>query len=110
LALRTGPHPFLLELLCNRIVELHEATGKVDVAVAYQEETPIIEAHFARLLEAVNADTGGRGTALLRGIAAGLGTDAASADMARLRLMGVVSDRTLFSSEFGRFVLLHVPG
>jgi hypothetical protein len=106
---RTGPHPFLLELLCNRIVEIHDAMGKIDVAGAYLEETPIIEAHFARLLEAVNIDTGGRGAALLRGIAAGSAVDATTADMVRLRLMGVVSGGALFSAEFGRFVLLHAP-
>ena len=104
---RTGPHPFLLELRCRRIVETHDAIGKIDVAAAFAEEHPVIEAYYARLLEAVSADTDGRGVALVRQIAAGREGTWHSAGLTQLRLRGILSSDGLFSPEFARFVLLN---
>jgi hypothetical protein len=108
---RTGPHPYLLELLCHRIVEIFEVTEKIDVATAFLEESPIIESYFNRLLTAVNADTDGRGLGLLRGLVTDSQSNGTRADLTRMRLTGIVSEqRSLFSPEFGRYILLNVPG
>jgi hypothetical protein len=101
---RTGPHPYLLELLCRRILEIHDATGKIDVAAAFAEESPVIEAYFGTLLEAVNADMNGQGAALLRRIAAGRGGGQDVMGLTQLRLVGIMSGDELFAPEFARFV------
>lgn len=103
----TGPHPFLLESLCKRIIEIHEATGKIDVVEAYSLERSLIEAQFALLLQAVNDDTEFRGGLLLRDLAMGSKSALASPDLTRLRTTGIVIGNAPFSFEFGRFVTLH---
>jgi hypothetical protein len=102
---RAGRHPFLLELLCNRIVEVHHATGMLDVPAAYALEADAFEAQFAHLLKGIDADSDGRGSALVYNIAAGAGASVPSIDLNRLELMGVVGDGTLFSRHFARYVL-----
>ena len=104
----TGGHPFLLELLCNRIVEIHQATGEISPQLAYEEESHTFAAQFAQLLENIDRDSQGRGTVLLRRIAAGAGPEGPSLDLNRLRLTGVVtpgsSPPRLFSREFARYL------
>ena len=100
----TGLHPYLLELLCRRILEIHDATGKVDVAAAFAEESPVIEAYFGTLLQAVNADMNGQGAALLYRIAAGRRAGQDVMGLTQLRLFGVMSGDELFAPEFARFV------
>jgi len=107
---RTGLHPFLLELMCNRVVQAYAETGKVDVAACYESEAIEFHAQFDRLIGNIDADTGGNGSALLRRIAAGAPGIQPSADLSRLIQMGVVSRTpegglSLFSREFGRHVL-----
>ncbi len=103
---RTGPHPYLLELLCRRVLETHDATGKLDVDAAFAEECPVIEAYFGNLLDAVNADMNGQGAALLRRIAAGRRGGQDVLGMNQLRLVGIISGDQLFAPEFARFVQL----
>jgi len=102
----TGPHPFLLESFCKRIIEIYEVTGKIDVPEAYSQESPLIEAQFAKLLEAVNVDTESRGGVLLRDLALGSKSALASPDLPRLRSTGIVIGNAPFSLEFGRFLTL----
>lgn len=103
---RTGPHPYLLELLCSRVLETHNATGKLDVEAAFADEYPVIEAYFGSLLAAVNADMNGQGAALLRRIAAGKVGGQDDMGLNQLRLVGLISGNQLFAPEFARFVLL----
>lgn len=113
---RTGLHPFLLEKLCNRIVQAHANTGKVDVAAAYEAEALEFHTLFSRLVDNIDADTGHRGSRLLRAIAAGAVHDQLSPEVLwRLQHMGVVSRSpagalSLFSREFGRYVLTNCLG
>ena len=108
---RAGLHPFLLELLCNRIVETCQETGRLDVSAAYDLEAPTFEQQFAQLLGNIDADSGGRGLTLLRRVAAGTGSEPPSLDLNRLCLMGVVSrgpgGLALFSAELARHVLMN---
>jgi hypothetical protein len=103
---RTGPHPFLLESFCKRIIEIYEVTGKIDVAEAFSQESATIEAQFTNLLDAVNADTEFRGGLLLRDLALRSQSAFASPDLARLRLTGIAVGNAPFSPEFGRFLTL----
>lgn len=102
---RSGRHPFLLEVLCNRIVEDFVNVGAVDVAAAYIQVRPTFEAQFAQLQEGVDSDSEGRGADLLRSIAAGAEAPASSADLNRLELMGIVDSGRLFSRYFARYLL-----
>lgn len=102
----TGPHPFLLESFCKRIIEIYEATGKIDVAEAHSQESSLIETQFATLLRAVNADTDFRAGQLLRDLALGSKSALASPDLPRLRSTGIVIGNAPFSFEFGRFLTL----
>jgi hypothetical protein len=102
---RTGPHPFLLESLCKRIVEIHELTGEVDVAEAFMRESTMFEAQFNNLLDAVNLDTESKGGTLLRELALGAVGVVASPDLMRLRLAGIVAGDSLFSAEFAKFLV-----
>lgn len=107
----TGSHPFLLDVLCRSLVEVHLATGKLDFGLAYEQVEEIFVDQFGRLLRNVRTDIG-RGTALLRQIATSAGAvNGYSLDVSRLRRMGVVrSDAAgrpaLFSLEFGRYVMM----
>jgi len=100
----TGLHPYLLELLCRRILEIHDATGKIDVDAAFAEESPVIEAYFGMLLEAVNTDMDGQGAALLHRIAAGRPVGQEVMGLTQLRLLGIISGDGLFAAEFARFI------
>jgi Putative DNA-binding domain len=106
---RTGLHPFLLELLCSQTVEFYHATGRLDVVAAYDLVAPSFETQFAQMLRNIDDDSHGRGSAFLQKIAAGAASEGSSLDVSRLELMGVVSRRrsrfTLFSGEFGRYLL-----
>ena len=107
---RTGLHPFLLEMLLNRIVQTYADTGKVDVASCFEAESVQFHSEFRRLLGNIDADTDGRGSALLRRVAVGTAGDRTAPGMAHLIQMGVVSRGpdgalALFSREFGRYLL-----
>lgn len=111
---RSGAHPFLLEVLCNRIVEIHGATGETLLERAYEEESGTFEAQFAQLLQNINSDSDGRGGSLLRRIASGIGPDRPSLDLNRLKLTGVVKAGAeppeVFSREFARYLQLTAAG
>ncbi|MFB6426677.1 ATP-binding protein [Streptomyces microflavus] len=110
----TGLHPFLLELLCNRIVDIHQAVGELDVKAAYEHEAPTFDTQFAQLRQNIEADSEGRATELLRRLAVGVVAEPASLELSRLRQMGVVSSSTgsaaLFSREFARYIQLSSMG
>lgn len=74
----TGLHPFLLELLCNRIVDIHQETGELDVKAAYEYEAPTFYTQFAQLRQNIEADSEGRATALLRRLAVGAAAEPVS--------------------------------
>ncbi|KAB1147696.1 ATP-binding protein [Streptomyces luteolifulvus] len=105
---RTGLHPFLLELLCNRIVDLHRTTGRLDVRAAYEQEAPTFDTQFAQLRQNIEADSEGRATALLRKLAVGRPAEPESPELSRLKQMGVASSGpervTLFSREFAHYI------
>jgi len=107
----TGRHPFLLDVLCRALVEVHQATGSLDFDAAYEQVEEIFADQFGRLLRNILADTES-GAPLLRRLAAGTLTGAARPlDLSRLRRMGVVHPDpagrpTLFSAEFGRYVMM----
>ncbi|MEU6010427.1 ATP-binding protein [Streptomyces sp. NPDC047453] len=110
----TGLHPFLLELLCGRIVDIHQVTGVLDVKAAYEQEAATFERQFSQLRQNIEADSEGRATALLRRLASGSRSEPSSLELNRLKQMGVVSsgpDPTmLFSREFARYVLMSATG
>ncbi|MFF5754798.1 ATP-binding protein [Streptomyces longwoodensis] len=105
---RTGLHPFLLELLCNRIVDNHQATGELDVKASYEYEAPTFDTQFTQLRQNIEADSEGRATALLRRLAVGAAAEPASLELSRLKQMGVVLSSTgstsLFSREFAHYI------
>jgi hypothetical protein len=107
---RTGRHPFLLELLCHRIVEIQHVTGRLDPVAAYAREAAAFEKQFALLVKNIDAECEGHGSALLRTIAAGTDPRDHARYLDRLALMGVVSPAgpgavRLFSDAFTRYVL-----
>ncbi|MCP2297004.1 AAA ATPase domain-containing protein [Nocardia amikacinitolerans] len=106
-----GRHPFLTEVLCNRLVALYRSDGEVDTSAAYLAEIHAFETQFRQLVHNINSETGGRGLVMLQRIAAGRPLDLPLIDLQHLRLMGIVfgkgSGTSLFSAEFGRFVLTH---
>jgi hypothetical protein len=106
-----GLHPFLLELLCGRIVDIHQVTGVVDVKAAYEQEGPTFDRQFSQLRQNIEADNKGRATGLLRRLAAGTLSEPPSLELNRLRQMGVVSSGPgrpmLFSQEFAHHVLMN---
>lgn len=101
---RAGAHPFLLESLCKRIVEVHEQTGKVNVAEAFTQESALFEMQFGRLLDAVNTDTDGKGGMILQELALGSVPVVVSPELGRLRRTGIVTGDTLFSAEFAHYL------
>jgi hypothetical protein len=111
---RAGNHPFLLELLCSRLVEHFRTTGELDVQAAYNAEIHAFETQFRHLVRHINTETSGRGLPLLQQIAAGRAQVGYPSDIQRLRLMGVIhggaTDLRLFSAEFGRYVLTEGQG
>ncbi|WP_067964782.1 ATP-binding protein [Nocardiopsis trehalosi] len=106
---RTGAHPFLLELLCNRLVDRHLAGDLLDVGDAYRREEHAIAGYFDRMLRTIADDLGPRGVAVLRRVAEGAGPVPESRELAWLAHTGVVLRRgeraALFSPAFGRAVL-----
>ncbi|NEA55357.1 ATP-binding protein [Streptomyces sp. SID13666] len=111
---RTGLHPFLMELLCNRIVDNHQATGELDVEAAYEYEAPTFDMQFAQLRQNIEADSEGRATALLKRLAVGAAAEPASLELSRLKQMGVVASSTgsaaLFSREFAHYIRMSALG
>ncbi|MFF3907609.1 ATP-binding protein [Streptomyces sp. NPDC001848] len=105
---RTGLHPFLLELLCNRLVDLHQTVGELDVKAAYEQEAPTFDRQFAQLWQNIEADSKGRATALLSRLALGRALESESVELSQLKQMGVVSSGPgspiLFSREFARYI------
>ncbi|GAA0219255.1 hypothetical protein GCM10009527_014280 [Actinomadura nitritigenes] len=104
-----GLHPYLLELLCQSIVDVHEETGTLDVALAYEQVLGIFDSQFDHLVQVVALDVGEAGSELLRSLAAGEAPTRNSLELNHFRQMGLVTeDRTrpaLFSAEFARYVL-----
>lgn len=68
---RCGPHPYLLGILCRRVVQEYLETGVVDVAMAQELQAENFHAYFDRLIEEIDLDLSGRGTPLLRAVASG---------------------------------------
>lgn len=106
---RTGLHPFLLELLCHRLVDLHQIAGELDVRAAYDQEAPTFARQFAQLWQNIDADSKGRATELLTRLAIGRPLDCESPELSQLKQMGVVAcgpgrATTLFSPEFARYI------
>ncbi|GEK00611.1 MULTISPECIES: ATP-binding protein [unclassified Streptomyces] len=106
---RTGRHPFLLELLCRRVVENWHLTGRLDPAAAYTGEASTFEKQFGLLVRNIDADCNGHGSTLLRALASGVFPDEHTRYLDQLVLMGIASpgpDRTLlFSEAFSHYVL-----
>ncbi|MFG2822980.1 glycosyltransferase [Kitasatospora sp. NPDC048365] len=106
----TGNHPYLLELLCDRVVQYYLESGTLDVASAYEQQAPLFQAYFERLVQAVDLDTSGAGPEALRGIAAGTAAPVPPTVLRQLTDKGIVlrdgdGGLALFSSEFARHVL-----
>ncbi|MFD9792945.1 glycosyltransferase [Streptomyces sp. NPDC059070] len=104
---RSGSHPYLLEVLCHRVVRTYEETGAIDVAAAHAAEAEEFRAHFARLVQAVDADTAGQGVDLLKAVAGGVEVPCSPALQLLLDLGVVIrngGELRLFSKEFASFV------
>jgi hypothetical protein len=105
----SGLHPFLLESLCNSIVELHRETGKLDMDLAFDQVMGVFHAQFQRFIESILIDTSKKGITLLKLLAEGGAPDTPSLDLNRFQRMGLVSRiqgrPVLFSAEFARYVL-----
>ena len=105
---RSGLHPFLLESLCNSIVELYQETGDLNVEQAFDCIMGVFDTQFSQLVESVRLDTNGQGITLLKLLAEGGVPDAPSLILNRFQRMGLVSQTqgspVLFSSEFARHV------
>ncbi|WP_037912359.1 Cdc6/Cdc18 family protein [Actinacidiphila yeochonensis] len=66
----SGLHPYLLGVLCRRLVEQHRETGRLDVAAAAEAEAGEFRSYFSRLVEELDEDIAGGGD-LLRAVADG---------------------------------------
>ncbi|MEU5931127.1 glycosyltransferase [Micromonospora sp. NPDC047187] len=104
-----GRHPYLLSALCARIVDRYLETGAVDVADAYELQRADFGDYYDRLLYDIDADSDGSGRTALIEIARGADPMSDSMEAQNLIATGVVeqgADRvTLFSREFGRYLL-----
>ncbi|MEV7419130.1 glycosyltransferase [Streptomyces sp. NPDC089919] len=111
---RAGNHPYLLGVLCRRVVAEYQATGTVDVAAAHDLERDAFQAYFDRLVEEIDLDLAGRGAELLRAVAGG-GQPAALAaeDVQDLVNKGVFRREgdavRLFSEAFAAHLLSPAP-
>ena len=110
----SGAHPFLLELLCQHLVAVQRTTGRIDPASAYEQASPSFVRQFGSLVENIDADSDGRGSAVLRDIAHGEPPPDGAADLvSRMHNMGVLSLRngrpTLLSQAFTHYIRTHVP-
>jgi hypothetical protein len=107
---RSGLHPFLLESLCNGIVEHHQETGDLAVDLAYDRVLGAFHTQFEHLVQNVRVDTSSRGLALLRLLAQGGASYEPSLDLNRFLQTGLVSrsadQLVLFSPEFARYLLM----
>ncbi|MEU8183026.1 ATP-binding protein [Micromonospora sp. NPDC049044] len=102
---KCGRHPFLLQLLANGLVELHQETGRVDVDAAHELVAPEFDSYFRQLATSVAMDMGEKGTAALRRLAGNVYHEKLAPELMRLRLMGVLADDgQLFSAAFARYV------
>ncbi|MFD6309475.1 glycosyltransferase [Streptomyces nigra] len=106
---RCGRHPFLLGVLCRRVVTEFLDTGAVDVPKAHELSLVTFHAYYDRLIEEVDLDLSGRGTPLLHAAAAGSGVSAfASIDVRELVDKGVLADDEgpvrLFSDDFAAYL------
>ncbi|MFH0517687.1 glycosyltransferase [Streptomyces sp. M41] len=106
---RCGRHPYLLGLLCRRLVEEHIAGGAVDVPKAHELESGVFHAYFDRLIEEVDVDLSGRGASLLNAVANGSPVSGlAPLDVQELLDKGVLvregDSIRLFSEEFAAYL------
>jgi hypothetical protein len=105
---RSGLHPYLLESLCNGVVDVHEQTGELSVALAHDQVMSVFEAQFSHLVAGVRGDSGEPGLSLLRLLAEGGAPNGPSLHLNRFQQMGLVSKASgrpmLFSTEFARYV------
>ncbi|MET9998625.1 glycosyltransferase [Streptomyces microflavus] len=102
---RSGNHPYLLGILCRRVVAEFLETGAVDVPKAHEMEITAFQAYFDRLIEEIDLDLAGRGTELLRRVSSGGQTsDLSAEDVQDLVNTGVFirdgDSVRLFSDEF----------
>ncbi|MGI5167900.1 glycosyltransferase [Spirillospora sp. CA-253888] len=106
---RSGPHPHLLRVLCEQVVEVHQATGRLDVDAAYAKVATSFHAYFAKLAQSIDLDWPSGGLDALRALAAGSGSIVLTPELNRLINMGVVAEDggglRLFSPEFASYVL-----
>ncbi|WP_329216660.1 glycosyltransferase [Streptomyces sp. NBC_01485] len=106
---RCGRHPYLLGILCRRVVHEFAETGEVDVRKAHELEAASFHSYFDRLIEEVDLDLSGRGTALLHAVASGGPVSALHAeDVQDLVNKGVLIRRDdsvgLFSDELAAYL------
>ena len=106
----TGLHPYLLELLCYRIVDHYEDTAEIDVDCAYEKVVVTFADHFDRLCKVIKRDLGDKGLELIRVLAEGRAPSGEYArELNRCRELGLVTSSqaqpALFAASFARHVL-----
>lgn len=106
---RCGRHPYLLRILCSRVVREFLETGAVDVAKAHELVATEFHAYFDRLIEEIDVDLSGQGTPLLHAVASGGAVSALHAlNVQDLVNKGVFipdgSSVRLFSDEFAAYL------
>ncbi|WP_067481412.1 glycosyltransferase [Actinomadura hibisca] len=105
---RSGPHPHLLRMLCEQVVEVQQATGRLDVDEAYAKVATSFQAHFAKLAQSIDLDWPSGGLDALRALAAGSGSIVLTPELNRLINMGVVTQDSdglrLFAPEFASYI------
>jgi len=105
---RTGGHPFLLELLCNAVVDVFSRTGKHDVSSAFGLVSDQFNSQFERMVSILNADSGGRAPEILGKVLNGESDSVRRQDLELLtRLSLVQADSAsvrLFSRSFESYL------
>ncbi|MER7758221.1 glycosyltransferase family 4 protein [Streptomyces sp. NPDC097619] len=105
---RAGNHPYLLRILCRRVVREYLESGSVDVPKAHELERNAFRTYFDQLVEEVDLALSGRGSNLLETVAGGGEVPADSAaDVQDLVNKGVLlregESVRLFSDAFASY-------
>ncbi len=100
----TGGHPYLIELLCNELIETHLSHGYPDISAAIAMTESQFRTHFGRLIRIIDEDTLGLGSELLSLVCDGKDLSDRREDVGILLRLGLLDQKghtlRLFSAAF----------